>query len=92
MGHQAPNSLQCVFILSTKSSGSSIVQRRLVESGAAKVVPYTRHSENETLFWTKAGSVLDLKQQKMPNSEVPISKAVALKDLRLFMVQNVPSG
>ena len=90
MVHQGSNSLRCSFILSAKSSGSSIVQRRLVDGGAAKVVPYTRHFENETLFWTKAASVLGLKQTKMPNSEVPISKPTAHRDLLLFMAQNAP--
>lgn len=90
MGYQGQNSLQCIFLLSTKSAGSSILQRRLVEGAVANVVPYTRHHENETLFWTKAASVLGLKQQKMPNSEVPIPKPTALKDLRLFMAQNAP--
>lgn len=56
----------------------------------AQLVPHTRHSENETLFWTKAASVLGLPQVGMPNSEVPLSRNAASRDLKHFMAENLP--
>ena len=64
----------CLFILSVKSSGSSILQRILAESLSGRLVEKTTHSENETLYWTKAASVLGLPQIQMENSQVPFRK------------------
>ena len=72
---------KCVIILSNKSSGSSILQRFITESSEARHVRYTRHFENETLYWTKAASVLGLPQLDMPDSEVPLPKAQARREL-----------
>ncbi|WP_219899072.1 sulfotransferase [Pontibacter ummariensis] len=46
------------------------------------------HHENETLFWTKAASVLGLQQQKMHRSQVPYSSTKALDSLRQFCKAN----
>ncbi len=48
----------------------------------------TMHSESETLFWTKAASMLGLPQNQMENSEVPMSAQRAEQSLRSFLRQN----
>ncbi len=68
---------QCIIILSIKSSGSSACQNLLSKFSQVSYVPKTRHFENETLYWTKAASVLGLPQVDMIDSEVPISKEKA---------------
>ena len=79
---------RCYFILSTKSSGSSVLQRHLSGLTSARL-PETDHSENETLFFTKAASVLGLPQVRLVHSEAPFSARKARKSLRQFLVQNL---
>lgn len=78
-----------VLILSNKSSGSSAVQRLLAQAVEMKCVEKTRHFENESLYWTKAASVLNLKQQNMLDSEVPIPQAAARRDLVKLLQDNL---
>jgi hypothetical protein len=52
-------------------------------------LPETDHSENETLFFTKAASVLGLPQVKLVHSEAPFSPAKAKKSLQQFLGQNL---
>ena len=80
---------KCIFILSSKSSGSSILQRRLTAITGASISAYTQHLQNETLFWTKAASVLGLPQDKLPNSEVPIPRNRARRSLAAFLERNL---
>lgn len=80
---------KCVIILSNKSSGSSILQRFITESSEARYVQHTRHFENETLYWTKAASVLGLHQLDMPDSEVPIPRTRARYELAQLLSSNV---
>ena len=75
------NTTKCVVILSTKSSGSSALQNFLIKQGGVSHVARTRHYEHETLYWTKAASVLGLEQQDMLDSEVPIPAGRARADL-----------
>lgn len=63
--------LKNILLLSTKSAGSSAVQQYLAEHYAVSLLPHTSHQENETLFWTKAASALNLPQEKMHRSVVP---------------------
>jgi Sulfotransferase family len=81
---------RCVQILSTKSSGSSVLQSLLCDFGGGRHVRHTRHGEFETLYWTKAASVLGLSQVRLPDSEVPIPAASALRDLVNLLSDNVP--
>src|SRR5262245_11548349 len=81
---------RCIVILSTKSAGSSAVQTLLCQFGGARHVQHTRHGEQETLYWTKAASVLGLPQVKLPDSEVPIPRRRAERELRAFLAQNAP--
>jgi hypothetical protein len=81
---------RCYFILSTKSSGSSVLQRHLSALTSARL-PTSHHEERETLFFTKAASVLGLPQVKLENSEVPYSPLEAGQDLQRFLEQNVGS-
>lgn len=80
---------KCVIILSSKSSGSSACQNLLARFADIKYVSKTRHFENETLYWTKAASILGLPQQKMIDSEVPISSEKARKDLIELLGNNL---
>jgi hypothetical protein len=81
---------RCVVILSSKSSGSSALQRLLCSGTNARHVEYTRHRENETLYWTKAASILGLPQSPLLESEVPIAPHKARTDIVTLLAQNVP--
>jgi len=91
-----PPSVVCMFILSTRSSGSSALQRRIAEVSQARAVAYSRHvnadgegrSVIETLYWTKAASALGMPQLSMPHSEVPIARRRASRDLKEFLLLN----
>ncbi|MCL5777574.1 sulfotransferase [Limibaculum sp. FT325] len=78
----------CIFILSTKSAGSSVLQETIASRTALRPVARTRHFENETLYWTKAASVLGLPQIQLPMSEVPIPAARAARELVAFLSEN----
>ena len=81
--------LKCIIILSSKSSGSSALQNLLVRFPQVNHITKTRHFESETLYWTKAASVLGLPQVDMLDSEVPISKTNAKSDLVSLLKDNV---
>ncbi len=80
---------KCLFILSTKSAGSSALQRRIAAIAQASTAPHTKHYMNETLYWTKAGSILGLAQEKLANSSVPYSYERAMTELGWFLDQNL---
>jgi hypothetical protein len=80
----------CVVILSTKSAGSSALQNLISECTDGKHVKSTRHVQHETLYWTKAASILGRKQIRIPDSEVPIPRRKALIDLRALLQSNLP--
>jgi len=66
------------------------VQRLLAQAADLKCVEKTRHFQNESLYWTKAASVLNLPQIDMLDSEVPIAPAAAREDLLTLLRENVP--
>ncbi|MCC7257269.1 MAG: sulfotransferase [Gammaproteobacteria bacterium] len=78
-----------VYILSDKSTGSSVLQRELLKAPGLHTVPYTRHRENETLFWNTAAAVLGMPQATMYMSELPFSRARACEDLQAFLSWNL---
>jgi len=82
----------CVFILSEKSSGSSFLWRVIKDTFSIPKYPSTSHFENETLFWTKAASVLSLPQVDMEKSEIPYTKARAEKEIVTFLNKNLQNG
>lgn len=82
---------RCVFILSMKSCGSSVLQQHIVKLAGARVMANSRHRENETLYWTKAASVLGLPQIPMENSQVPMGKAQAEAMLAGLVRDNAPA-
>lgn len=88
----APDRLKCVVILSTKSAGSSALQNLLTAGGRVRHARWTRHNENETLYWTKAASVLGLPQVDMADSEVPIPARRARAELARFLRENLDGG
>jgi hypothetical protein len=83
---KAPNKI--VIILSSKSSGSSAMQHYLTVNYGAHFIGHSQHFENESLFWTKAASVLELPQQPMYHSEVPIPQSLALQALDDLLRKN----
>lgn len=80
---------KCIIILSSKSSGSSALQNLLARFPQVNHITKTRHFESETLFWTKAASVLGLPQVEMLDSEVPINKIKAKSDLVSLLTENI---
>jgi hypothetical protein len=84
------NQIRCISILSSKSSGSSALQRLLCSGTNARHIEHTRHGEYETLYWTKAASVLGMPQAEQLGSEVPIAPRKARIDLLTLLSQNVP--
>lgn len=80
---------KCITILSTKSSGSSALQYLLADTLNAQHVTKSRHGRHETLYWTKAASILGLPQINMKNSEVPIGQAQARDELRQLLRDNL---
>jgi hypothetical protein len=80
---------KCIIILSEKSSGSSLCQRLLGDFAGAQHITKTRHYEFETLYWTKAASVLKLPQQRMLDSEVPLPYHQAKNDLIHLLRENL---
>ena len=81
---------KCIIILSEKSSGSSACQNLIHDITGAKYITKTRHFENESLYWTKAASVLGMEQLRAQDSEVPIGRGRAKKDLLNLLQSNVP--
>lgn len=84
---------KCVMVLSTKSAGSSALQHLICRFGGGRHVERSRHTSRstvETLYWTKAASVLGLPQVRLPDSEVPIPRARAERDLHELLTQNIP--
>jgi hypothetical protein len=84
-----PAARRCIVILSDKSSGSSALQEYLVRFAGGRHVEKTRHNEHETLYWTKAASLLGLPQEKMLDSEVPIAPERARADLEALLRDNL---
>ncbi|MGR8935690.1 MAG: sulfotransferase [Gammaproteobacteria bacterium] len=80
---------KCIVILSEKSSGSSACQNILAKFADIRHVAKTRHYENETLYWTKAASVLGLPQLDMIDSEVPIDAPQARTELIALLQENL---
>ena len=80
---------KCLIILSTKSSGSSVLLRILSQGSHIRHIERTRHYENESLYWVKAASVLGLPQVNIQDSEVPIAAAKARHDLIDLIKDNV---
>ncbi len=79
-----------VFILSLKSSGSSLLQRILVEALGGRTCKATTNYEGETLFWHNAASVLGLPQLSMPNSRYPKDVATSRAELTALLAVNRP--
>ena len=66
------------------------MQRLLCSGTRARHVEHTRHAEDETLYWTKAASILGLPQSPLLDSEVPIAPNKARTDLITLLAQNAP--
>ena len=78
------------MVLSDKSSGSSALQNALLRSEQVHVVTWTRHNENETLYWVKAAALLAMPQPSMMGSNLPFTAGQARRELVRFLGENVP--
>lgn len=79
----------CVVLLSEKSSGSTALQNELVKHPDVNLVERTVHNENETLYWNKAAAVLGLPQVNILNSELPIVRNKARREIVEFLKVNL---
>jgi hypothetical protein len=77
-----------VILLSCKSSGSTALQNYLKENLGYKTVLFTQHQEEETLYWSKVASILNLPQNKMYRSKVPFTAEKAIMHLNEFFEKN----
>ena len=75
----------CAMILSDKSSGSSMLQRELAKHPDIRTVGWTRHNENETLYWNKAAIVLGMPHEDLYRSELPMPVDDARDQLLEFL-------
>ncbi|MGH8176623.1 MAG: sulfotransferase family protein [Steroidobacter sp.] len=80
-----------LMILSHKSCGSSACLRVLASAPGVRTIAHTRHFQNESLYWTKAASMLGLPQLKMHASEIPIPGEKAKQDLLDLLRANAPA-
>lgn len=76
------------ILLSSKSSGSTALQSFLHINYGVQVARRTEHFESETLYWTKAASILGLAQEPMHRSVIPYSKKGATLSLGKFLASN----
>ena len=81
-----------IVILSAKCSGSTALHRALERSPAIRSGVVTEHEELETLYWTKAASILGRPQDPMVESVVPYPADVAHRSLDRFLVANGVTG
>lgn len=77
-----------IILLSCKSSGSTALQNYLKENLGYKTVLFTQHQEEETLYWSKVASILEIHQNKMYRSKVPFNIGKAVEDLNEFFNKN----
>ncbi|MEQ3648108.1 sulfotransferase [Alteromonas sp.] len=89
---ESSKKIDVVYILSEKSSGSSFLFRSLNDALGITSYPTTKHFESETLFWTKAASLLNKPQLSMLESAVPYDKDIARKELTEFLASNLPTN
>lgn len=82
---------KCIILLSSKSAGSSALQNLFTKLPNVRHVLHTKHRENETLYWTKAASILGLPQYDMLDSEVPITSDKAKSQLIHLLQSNLES-
>lgn len=80
------------FILSDKSSGSSVLQDELLKHRSIRGLARTPHQEGETLYWNKAAALLGLPQERMIDSRVlPMDLRTARMALEQLCVDNLAS-
>lgn len=84
--------LDVIYILSEKSSGSSFLFRSLHDALSVKSYPRTHHYESETLYWTKAASILKKPQLEMLASAVPYEEDRAREEIKTFLANNLTTA
>lgn len=81
--------MKSIIILSNKSSGSSACQKLMSKFANVNLVEKTYHYQNETLYWTKAASILGLPQNQMLDSSVPYSPEKSYSDIVNLLKDNL---
>lgn len=81
--------MKSIIILSNKSSGSSACQKLISKFANVNLVEKTYHYQNETLYWTKAASILGLPQNQMLDSSVPYSPEKSYSDIVNLLKENL---
>lgn len=76
------------ILLSSKGAGSSGLKNYLNANFGINLIAHSPHFENETLFWSKAASILGMPQDSMHRSEVPISYKKAVIGMEEFLHRN----
>ncbi len=66
-----------------------MLQRELAKHPDVNVVRWTRHQENETLYWNKAAIVMGLPHENLYRSEMPMPHAQARDELIEFLENNL---
>jgi len=79
-----------IFLLSDKSSGSTIFEYELLRHPKIVAVKYTPHNDHETLFWLKAAVLLGRPTSEFFEGSYPFSKKYALKSIKQILTNNVP--
>lgn len=67
-----------------------MLQELLTRAGG-RTASWTPHQEQETLYWTKAASLLGRPQVDMADSVVPYHRPTAERELRMFLARNLPT-
>lgn len=80
-----------VFLLSEKSSGSSIFQRELARHSHINTVEWTPHSEAETLYWLKAANILGYPREAFWASQPPFPARYSRRSLERILLENTGS-
>ncbi len=81
---------KAIVILSAKSAGSTALQTLLCRYAGGRHAAHTRHREMETLYWIKAAAMLGMPEIDLPDSELPIPREQAERELRHFISENAP--
>jgi hypothetical protein len=77
-----------IIILSTKSAGSTALMDYFIQNHSFKTVAFTKHSEKETLYWTKAATLLRMNQDKLYRSKISFKPEKVWQELNEFLRSN----
>jgi hypothetical protein len=79
-----------IFIISEKSSGSTILKDEIARHPDIRLVRKTEHNSHETLYWVKAACLLNHNAEDFMNGRPLWRPGVARKKLIRLLRDNVP--